>query len=54
MSGIKQIKKKLRKKKQKEAEEKMSETLGLFGKLPDHCLACKLPYNKKSKKAALH
>ena len=34
------------------SKEKMTETIGMFGKLPDHCLACKVPYNKKSKKAA--
>ena len=47
------IRRKQAKKKLKESQEKMTETIGMFGKLPDHCLACKIPYNKKSKKAAL-
>ena len=49
----KKIQRKQAKKKLKKTQEKMTETLGLFGKLPDHCLACKLPYNRKSKEAAL-
>ena len=54
MSSLKRkIKRKQAKKKLKESNEKMTETLGLFGKLPDHCLACKVPYNRKSKEAAL-
>ena len=54
MSSLKRkIKRKQAKKKLKESNEKMTETLGLFGKLPDHCLACKTPYNRKSKEAAL-
>ena len=54
MSSLKRkIKRKQAKKKLKESNEKMTETLGLFGMLPDHCLACKVPYNRKSKEAAL-
>ena len=47
------IRRKQAKKKLKKSQEKMTETIGMFGKLPDHCLACKLPYNKKSKKATM-
>jgi len=46
------IKRNIQKRKAKETQEKMTETVGLFGKLPDHCLACQTPYDKKSKKMA--
>ena len=54
MSSLeRKIRRKQAKKKLKESEENMAETLGLFGKLPDHCLACKAPYDKKNKKMAM-
>ena len=50
MSSLKRkIERRQRKNKSKASQKKMEETLGLFGKLPDHCLACKMPYDKKNK-----
>ncbi len=46
------IRRNIKKRKAKETQEKMTETIGLFGKLPDHCLACKTLYDKKNKKMA--
>ena len=43
------IKRNIQKRKAKEAKEKMAETVGLFNKIPDHCLACKTPFDKTNK-----
>ena len=44
---------KLRRKKKKQAEKDMEEKLGLFDKLPDSCLACEKPYDKKDKEMVM-
>ena len=50
MSSLKRkIQRKKRKNKSQASQGKMAETIGLFGKLPDHCLACKMLYDKKNK-----
>jgi hypothetical protein len=36
----------------KEAEEKLTRQVGMFGLLPDECTACKKPFDKKSKEMA--
>ncbi len=43
------LKRKLKRTKQKKAKKKMNEQLGLFDKMPDECLTCRKPYDKKSK-----
>jgi hypothetical protein len=40
---------KLRRVKKKQSEKDMQEKLGLFDKLPDHCLTCLTPYDKLNK-----
>ena len=40
---------KLRRAKKKQAEKDMQTKLGLFDKLPDHCLTCFAPYDKMNK-----
>ena len=40
---------KLRRAKQKRAEKEMQTKLGLFDKIPDHCLTCFAPYDKMNK-----
>ena len=40
---------KIKRRKKKDAEKRMSRTLGLFERLPDHCLSCDKPYDKNSK-----
>lgn len=43
------LERKLKRAKLKQSKKKMQETLGLFDKIPDHCLACFAPYDKKNK-----
>jgi hypothetical protein len=38
---------------QSPAEKKMGEQIMMFGKLPDMCLTCEKPYDKKSKDMAM-
>ena len=33
----------------KEVEKEIKEKLGLFNRLPEHCLTCKAPFDKKNK-----
>lgn len=40
-------------KKQDAASRQLTERLTQFNKLPDECLACETPFDKKSKKMAL-
>ena len=40
---------KLKRSKQKQAKKNMQITLGLFDKIPDHCLTCYAPYDKMNK-----
>ena len=40
---------KLKRAKQKQAKKDMQITLGLFDKLPDHCLTCFAPYDRLNK-----
>lgn len=44
------LERKLKRVKLKQSKKKMQETLGLFGKIPDHCLTCFTPYDKNNKK----
>ena len=51
MSKLKRkIEKNQKRKKTKEAEEKVSEKLGMFDRIPDSCLTCEKPFDKKDKK----
>jgi hypothetical protein len=43
------LERKLKRAKLKQSKKKMQETLGLFDKIPDHCLTCFAPYDKKNK-----
>ena len=43
------IKRKIRRKKEKDTEKKMSEQLTMFDKIGDHCLACNEPFDKTDK-----
>lgn len=38
--------------KKKEAEKKLTEHIGMFGRLPDRCDLCKKDFDKKSKEMA--
>ena len=40
---------KLKRAKQKQAKKDMRIALGLFDKIPDHCLTCFAPYDKMNK-----
>jgi len=42
-------KRKLKRAKQKQAKKDVEVTLGLFDKLPDHCLTCFAPYDRLNK-----
>jgi len=42
-------KRKLKRTKQKQAKKDVEVTLGLFDKLPDHCLTCFAPYDRLNK-----
>jgi|TARA_B100000029_G_C16779318_1_gene668615 uncharacterized protein with PIN domain len=41
------------KEKKKAAEKEMAQKTALFGKLPDHCLACEAPFDKKNKEMVM-
>ena len=43
------FKRKMRRKKEKDAEKELSEKVGLFDKLPNECSACSKPFDKKDK-----
>ena len=43
------VARKFRRAKKKRAEKDMQTKLGLFDKLPDHCLTCFTPYDKMNK-----
>jgi hypothetical protein len=43
------LEKKIRRKKEKEAKKELKKKVGLFNKLPDHCLACQKDFDKKNK-----
>ena len=38
-----------RRKKEKEAQKELKKKVGLFNKLPDHCLVCQKDFDKKNK-----
>jgi len=40
---------KLKKKKPKRAEKELSEITGMFDRMPDHCLTCFTPFDKKDR-----
>ena len=42
-------KRKLKRTRQKQAKKDMQITLGLFDKIPDHCLTCFAPYDKMNR-----
>ena len=44
------LKGKLQRKKEKDANDEVKETLGLFDKIPEECLTCRKSFDKKSKK----
>ena len=41
------------KKESKKAEKKMASQLSMFDRIPDQCIACKEPFDKKSKDHAM-
>jgi uncharacterized protein with PIN domain len=41
------------KKKKKEAEKEMAQKTALFGKIPENCLACEAPFDKKNKEMVM-
>lgn len=43
-------KRKMQRKKEKEAQQEVKETLGLFDKIPEECLTCRESFDKKDKK----
>jgi len=50
MSKLKRkIEKSQKRKKTKEAQEKVSEKLGMFDRIPDACLTCEKSFDKKDK-----
>ena len=44
---------KIKNKKDKELQEKISKKMGLFDQTPSHCLACEAPFNKEDKEMVL-
>lgn len=44
---------KLKRSKQKQAKKDMQITLGLFDKIPDHCLTCFAPYDRMNKEQVM-
>jgi len=47
------LKRKMARARKKRADKEMKEKLGLFDKIPDKCLTCHEPFDKKSKEQAL-
>jgi len=47
---MKKIKRKNKRKKQKQANKDLETKLGMFDKLEDECLVCQTPFDKSSKK----
>ncbi len=47
------LSKKIRREKEKEAKKELQKKVGLFNKLPDHCLACQKDFDKKNKKMVM-
>ena len=43
------IKRKIKRKKKKEAEKDLKEKMGLFDKMPNECTMCDRPFNKKDR-----
>ena len=43
------MERKLRRKKKKDAEEEMSEKIGLFDKIPQECSACETAFDKTNR-----
>jgi len=43
------LEKKIQRKKEKEAKKELKKKVGLFNKLPDHCLVCQKDFDKKNK-----
>ena len=37
----------------KKDQDKMEKQIGLFNKIPDHCLSCQKPYDKNNKQLAM-
>lgn len=46
-------KRKLKRVKQKQAKKDMQVALGLFDKIPDHCLTCHAPYDRTNKEQVM-
>ena len=46
-------KRKLKRTKQKQAKKDVQVALGLFDKLPDHCLTCLAPYDRMNKEQVM-
>ena len=47
------LSRKLRRKKESEAQKELEKKVGLFNKLPDHCLACEKEFDKKNKEMVM-
>ena len=47
------LSKKIRREKEKEAKKELQKKVGLFNKLPDHCLACQKDFDKKNKEMVM-
>tara|TARA_R110000824_G_C15162002_1_gene671971 strand:- start:838 stop:1131 length:294 start_codon:yes stop_codon:yes gene_type:complete len=43
----------VRREKKRQAKREMKEKIGMFNKIPDHCLVCEEPFDKKNKKMVL-
>jgi len=44
---------KLKRNKKKEAEKELKKKLGLFQMIPDHCLVCQAPFDKKNREQVM-
>lgn len=44
---------KIKNRKSKKMEKELSEKMGMFDKMPDHCLACFTPFDKKDRDMAM-
>jgi hypothetical protein len=47
------LKENARKEKKRQAKREIQEKIGMFNKIPDHCLVCENPFDKKNKKMVL-
>ena len=44
---------KIKNRKSEVAERELSEKMGMFDRMPDHCLACLTPFDKKDRTMAM-